>query len=185
MTPEQAKEYFYNLHDVECNQKYNKNLPYSFHLEMVVHMANRFKHCIPNRYNKATPENQYSNTLIWDEIIIGCLGHDSIEDARITYNDLKDKFGDRIADIIYCCTEEKGRNRDERHSEKYYTELANNDIAIFVKLCDICANVTFSLLSNSSMFSKHKKEHESTKKYLYKEQYQPIFDYLNNIFKIN
>ena len=183
MNLQETKDYFYHLHDVECNQKYNKTLPYSFHLEMVVHMAQRFSACLPNRYDKSRPNNKESK-LIWDEIITGCLGHDSIEDARITYNDLNEKFGDIAAEIIYCCTEVRGHNRDERHSVEYYEYLAKNELAIYVKLCDICANVTFSLLSNSSMFSKHKKEHEKTKQYLYKEQYKPIFDYLDKIFSI-
>lgn len=34
------------------------------------------------------------------------------------------------------------------------------------------------------MFKKHKAEHEKTKQYLYKEQYKPIFDYLEGIFKL-
>lgn len=42
-----AKEYFYNLHDVECNQKYDGKLPYSFHLEMVVKQAEKFEKYIP------------------------------------------------------------------------------------------------------------------------------------------
>jgi (p)ppGpp synthase/HD superfamily hydrolase len=177
-------DYFYNLHDVECNQKYNKRLPYSFHLEMVTQMAEKFKSCIPNRYDRAYPDNSFSAMTIWDQIIISCLGHDSIEDARLTYNDLKDKFGEISAEIIYCCTEVRGHNRDERHSVEYYEYLAKNDLAIFVKLCDICANVTFSLLSNSSMFLKHKKEHEKTKQYLYKEEYKIIFDYLDTLFTL-
>ena len=179
-----TQKYFYELHDIICNQKYNKTLPYSFHLEMVVHMAQRFKACLPNRYEKSRPLNSFSDTTIWDEIITGCLGHDSIEDARITYNDLVEKFGDIAAEIIYCCTEVRGHNRDERHSVEYYEYLAKNELAIYVKLCDICANVTFSVLSNSSIYSKYKKEHEKTKQYLYKEQYKPIFDYLDKLFTL-
>jgi (p)ppGpp synthase/HD superfamily hydrolase len=179
-----AKDFFYHQHDIECNQKYNKTLPYSFHLEMVVAMAEKFKTCLLRRDDWSKPLNSFSKSTIWDEVVIGCLGHDSIEDARVTYNDLEELFGPIVAEIIYCCTEVRGHNRDERHSVEYYEYLAKNDLAVFVKLCDICANATFSLLSNSSMFKKHKAEHEKTKQYLYKEQYKPIFDYLEGLFKL-
>jgi len=184
MTLQETADYFYNLHDIECNQKYNDRLSYSFHLEMVVKMAQKFKACLPDRYEKSYPNNSTSDRTIWDEIITGCLGHDSIEDARVTYNDLEEKFGTIAAEIIYCCTEVRGHNRDERHSKEYYEYLAKNDLAIYVKLCDICANVTFSLLSNSKMFLKHKEEHEKTGLYLYREEYKPIFDYLDTIFTL-
>lgn len=88
-----AKSYFTNLHDVECNQKYNGNLPYSFHLEMVAKQAEKYQHHIPS-------DNPYYNA-VWT----GIWGHDSIEDARLTYNDVKEKFGEIAADIVYLCTE--------------------------------------------------------------------------------
>jgi len=115
---------------------------------------------------------------------MGCWGHDLIEDARVTYNDIVDRVGEVVADIIYCCSEEKGRNRDERHSSKYYGELGYNRLAVFVKLCDIIANVTYSILTKSSMYDKHKKEHEKTMKYLYREEFQPMYDYLDKLFKL-
>ena len=43
MTILEIQKYFYDLHDIECNQKYNKTLPYSFHLEMVGKQAIKFE----------------------------------------------------------------------------------------------------------------------------------------------
>jgi (p)ppGpp synthase/HD superfamily hydrolase len=166
-----VRVFFFNLHDKEVNQKYNKTLPYSFHLEMVYIQGVKFKHLI-------------GNVDMWDCVVIGLFGHDAIEDARLTYNDLKERFGKESAEIIYLCTEEKGRFRSERHSEKYFSELSQNNMAVFVKLCDLIANVRFSFLSNSTMFDKYKNEYPKVKHYLYKEEYKEMFDYLEKIFNI-
>jgi (p)ppGpp synthase/HD superfamily hydrolase len=157
-------------HDMVCNQKYDNNLPYSKHLEFVEAQYHRFKHLLG------------SDLEILYQAHAGCWGHDLIEDARVTYNDLKDMVGVEVADIIYCCTEEKGRNRDERHSEKYYIELAQNKLAIFVKLCDIIANATYSVLTKSSMFKKHRLEHQKTIKHLWVLEFNPMFAYLDKLF---
>ena len=169
-----AIDYFYNLHDINCNQKYNKTLPYSFHLEMVLKQAEKFiLLCIPD-----------ADYLIYRNVAIGCVGHDSIEDARITYNDVVEQFGEEVADIIFLCTEMRGRNRKERKNDVFYNELKTNKLAVFVKLCDILANVTFSLLSNSDMFAKAKEEYPNIKSHLYCTEYKPMFDQLETIFNL-
>jgi (p)ppGpp synthase/HD superfamily hydrolase len=171
------KEYCIHQHDVVCNQKYNESHPYSFHLELVYQQAIKFENLIP------VDDPYYSVTLA------ACYGHDLIEDARVTYNDIKNYSGSELlADIIYCCTEEKGRNRKERHNDKYYTELMQNDLAVFVKLCDIIANVKYSLLTNSSMFGKYKSEFPKFAKLVLENhpQYEPMVTYLENLlFKLS
>lgn len=168
-----AKQYFYNLHDVECNQKYNKTLPYSFHLEMVEKQAMKFQHLIHTKdpYNSAT----------W----VAIYGHDSIEDARLTYNDIKTMYGELAAEVIYLCTENKGRTRADRKDDSWYKELATNDMAVFVKLCDIIANVKFSLLTNSSMYEKYRSEYNlKVREHLYCLQYKQMFTYLDKLFEL-
>ena len=163
-TVEATIEHFKRLHDHECNQKYNKTLPYSFHLDMVAKQVNYFKYLLT--------EEDYRMA------IKGAYGHDSIEDARVTYNDIKDKFGTELADIIYACTEEKGKERPERLSEKFYEELSKNRIATFVKLCDVIANVKFALLSNSSMYKKYQDEYDKVARFLYRDDFKDMFTYL-------
>lgn len=164
-------EFCKNQHNVVCNQKYGKIHPYSFHLDMVYEQAKLFMNLVPS------DEPHYSN------IIAGIYGHDLIEDARITYNDIKEMYNKEVADIIYCCTEEKGKNRSERHSEKFFNELKQNEDAVFVKLCDIIANVKYSLLTNSSMFYKYRNEYPHVKEMLYMEQYDEMFNYLEYILE--
>jgi (p)ppGpp synthase/HD superfamily hydrolase len=178
MTTSDFKQWCKERHDIYANQKYDENLPYSKHLEFVEAHFHRFKHLIGKGWVDYGVYDAHTSALM------GCWGHDLIEDARITYNNIKDMVGKEVADIIYCCTEEKGRDRDERHSEKYYTELAVNRLAVFVKLCDIMANATYSILTKSSMYAKHKKEHEKSKKYLYGEDYKLMFDYLDRLFEL-
>lgn len=181
---ERVKDYFYNLHDVECNQKYNKGqypVPYSFHLEMVGKQADKFIHLISNEIN-------YKDTVSYTDrelVYIGVYGHDSIEDARLTFNDIKQNFNIYAAEIILACTERWGHNRNERHSQEYFNYLKQNKLAVFVKLCDIIANVKFSLLTNSSMFKKYKNEFPQLKQELYCIEYNEMFDYLENILNIN
>ena len=167
-------EFATKQHDDVCNQKYDRRLPYSCHLEFVASQAMRFKHLL-NQSNNDVPH-----------AAMGCWGHDLIEDARLTYNDIKDKVGVEVAEIIYACTEVKGRNRDARHSVEYYADLNANRLAVFVKLCDIMANVKYSILTNSSMYEKHKKEHAKTLKYLYDDhqEFKPMFDHLTKLFAL-
>lgn len=158
-------------HDVECNQKYDKTLPYSYHLKLVNNFAKKFIYLLPDK-NEARLA------------MAGTWAHDLIEDARITYNDIKDKFGEPLAEIVYCCTEEKGKSRYERHSQKFYDELKANKIAVFVKLCDIIANSCYSMTTNSSMFAKYKSEYDKTKMHLYRQEFMPMFAFLERLYEL-
>jgi (p)ppGpp synthase/HD superfamily hydrolase len=163
-------DYFYRLHDVTCNQKYGKTLPYSFHLKNTVSFAYKFEYLIPE-------EDRFY-------VRCGTAGHDAIEDARITFNDIVEISNSKLAEIIYACTEDKGKNRSERHSDKYFKELRKNKLAVFVKLCDMMANSTFSLATNSSMFKKYKEEFIVTRKVLYCPEYDEMFTFLDNLYNI-
>lgn len=167
-------------HDVECNQKYNKTLPYSFHLNLVVEQAKKWKSLI-------NPED-------WILVLYGAWGHDLIEDARVSYNDIKmfkfqvmngDKmistFIPEVSDIIYACTELRGKNRDERHGPEYIKGLKENKYGLFVKLCDISANIGFGILTNSSMVDKYRKEFPKFKEQLYLDEYKDLFEHIEKL----
>lgn len=185
------RKYIYNQHDVECNQKYAKILPYSTHLTFVEMQGEKFIHLV-KKGSIINKENFRSLMVSYVDIVRHALiAHDCIEDARMTYNDLievvnTEKFGNAIAaemvaDIVYCVTDEKGKNRKERKNAKYYSELRKNDLAVFVKLADLAANTLFSKLSGSSMYDKYKKEFPKFKEMLYIEKYKEFFDYIEGI----
>jgi hypothetical protein len=174
------REFIYNQHDVVCNQKYAGTLPYSCHLAFVEAQGRKFLHLLDSK--------EYANYTEETVVLHAIIAHDSIEDARITYNDIlnfnsgqSEFFRKSVADIVYCVTDEKGKNRKERKNNKYYAELKKNKLAVFVKLADLAANTLFSKLSGSSMYEKYKKEWPNFKEKLYIEEYKEFFDYIKNL----
>lgn len=172
MNIQDARDYAIKCHH-KTNHIYGNGLPYSIHLKMVSDIANIFHELIPDDY------------LI--DVFAACWCHDLIEDCRETYNDVKSQTNERVADIVYALTNEKGKNRKERASDKYYEGIVNTPYATFVKLCDRIANVSYSKSEGSSMFEMYKKENES---FCFKLNaiydgidYSEMFNYLNSLFK--
>lgn len=163
-------EWAHHKHDVFANQKYGGNLPYSFHLKAVRTHATKLCGMINDDMfnNQALLGNNYLDAS--DFTIVGCTadGHDLIEDARQTYNDIKNKassiggvigsLATQIADAIFACTESTGRNRTERHDAAYIARLISLRNACIAKIADISANVLFGITTGSDMPSKMKKE---------------------------
>jgi hypothetical protein len=95
--------------------------------------------------------------------------HDSIEDARLTYNDvtaIARKYMDAeqaymAAEIVYALTNDKGRTRSERAGDKYYEGIRNTRYASFLKMCDRLANLRYSTLFGikSRMAEVYEREH--------------------------
>lgn len=142
------------LHDIDCNQKYGEDKPYSFHLNMVAEYAMKWGHMIC----------EYEYHII--PIIFGAYFHDAIEDARVTYNDMM-KIAEKYmthyqaviaVEIVYALTDEKGRCRAERGSEKHYEDIRNTMYAPFVKFCDRYANYHYSCEVGSRMAKVYEKE---------------------------
>lgn len=185
------RELIYTIHDNKCNQKYADIFPYSTHLGFVEAQGEKFIHLV-REGNVSSDSNSYNKMVSYKNIVRHALiAHDSIEDARVTYNNLIDiintnEFGNykaakMVADIVYCVTDEKGKNRKERKNDKYYQELKENKLAVYVKLSDLAANTLFSKLSGSSMYAKYKKEWPNFKKKLYIAEYEDFFNYIENI----
>ena len=122
---DEARYLAISLHGTQTYDGY----PYYYHLEDVVEILREF----------GFTEDKY--------IIAGYL-HDSIEDGATTYQKLKRKFGEEIAEIIYCVTDELGRNRKERKA-KTYPKINSNKDAVIVKLADRIANMRNSNKTDS------------------------------------
>jgi len=139
----------HDLHD-SVNQIYAGTLPYGFHLDMVVESVRKFGHLVCVREEDVLP------------LFFGAYFHDSIEDARLTYNDVR-RLAETVmtmeqallaTEIVYALTNDKGRNRAERAGEKYYQGIRETPYAPFVKLCDRLANITFSCTGEGSKGSR-------------------------------
>jgi (p)ppGpp synthase/HD superfamily hydrolase len=177
------------------NHMYSEYLPYEFHLRMVAHVGEKYKHLLDNTKDYFTGDlvvNPTAQVTTRNACMIACWGHDLIEDCRVSYNDVKDVLGQEAAEIIYALTNEKGRNRKERANEKYYDGIRNTRGAVFVKLCDRIANVQYSKMTGSRMFKMYMKENvEFTKSLGLRgdivdfpgHEYYQMYKYLNDLFK--
>lgn len=155
---------------VNCHQSTNHfydGFPYEFHLNMVVENAKKFIHLIPEEDRET--------------VIAGCWVHDTIEDTRVTYNDVKEVLGEEIAELTFALTNEKGRTRKERSNEKYYQGIRDTKHAAFIKICDRIANVEYSKSENSSMYEKYQTEFEQFEYWLYCDEYHEMFEYLYSV----
>jgi len=136
---EKIRQSAHELHQ-SVNQTYGDSLPYGYHLDMVVSGIREFGHLVCAREEDVVP------------LFFGGYYHDSIEDARLSYNDvvkvarnfMTEEQTFLAVEIVYALTNDKGRNRAERAGEKYYQGIRTTPYAPFVKLCDRLANITFS-----------------------------------------
>ena len=154
---EQIRQSAHQLH-ASVNQTYGDDLPYGFHLDMVVQGIRDFGHYVCDEEADVLP------------LFFGGYFHDSIEDARQTYNDVMKIARNFLAEeqayvateIVYALTNDKGRTRAERAGEKYYQGIRETSYAPFVKLCDRLANITYSCSSmdadNTRMKQVYKQE---------------------------
>lgn len=138
-TIDAIKQSAHQLHE-HVNQTYDKTHPYGFHLDMVVDSVYQYGHEVCADEHDVLP------------LFFGAYYHDSIEDARLTYNDVKSTargYMDEAqalmaAEIAYALTNDKGRTRAERAGEKYYQGIRETPYAPFVKLADRLANISYS-----------------------------------------
>lgn len=136
---EKIRQSAYDLHK-SVNQSYGHDLPYGYHLDMVAEVVREFGHLVCAEEADALA------------MVFAAYYHDSIEDARLTYNDVRktaqgfmsEQQALTATEIVYALTNDKGRNRAERAGEKYYAGIRSTPYAPFIKACDRAANVTFS-----------------------------------------
>ena len=139
----------------DVNQHYDEH-PYFYHLNKV-----------------ATHVIEYLPFIIENEedilpVLFGAYFHDSIEDARLTYNDVKKIAKEYMSEaqatlaveIVYALTNEKGRNRHERANEKYYEGIRDTKYAPLVKACDRLSNYQFAKATKSRMVKMYESEME-------------------------
>ena len=122
------------------NHAYDRIRPYGFHLDMVVNWVRKYIEEVCESEQDVLP------------IYFAAFYHDSIEDARLSYNDVmkiaRSQMDEEQAylatEIVYALTNEKGRNRAERANEKYFAGIREIPYAPFVKLADRLANTSYA-----------------------------------------
>lgn len=162
---QKCKDYAIACH-ANVNHQYDGK-PYSVHLELAHHFACMWLHLLPEDLRS--------------EALGGAWTHDVIEDARQSYNDVKLVCGERVAEVAYACSNDKGKTRKERAGDKYYQGIRDNQAAWFDKICDRMANVWYGKNTESSMYEVYRKEQPDFEKELFCLKFKPMFDYLNQL----
>ena len=153
---EEIKAAAWALHE-SVGQTYDKSQPYGVHLSMVADAAMKYGHEVVVSEEDVVP------------MIFAAYYHDSIEDARLTYNDvtaiarkyMNAEQAYMAAEIVYALTNDKGRTRKERAGEHYYTGIRETPYAPFVKLCDRLANMTYSFCGTNDVNNHMHRVYES------------------------
>jgi hypothetical protein len=160
-------------------------LPYSYHLQLVNDVLHRFKWLIDKLHAEGLcPRFEIIETAAW--------GHDLIEDARASYNDIvkvcTNWFGFSkedaiaIAEIIRAVTNNgRGRDRKEKMPDYIYKEIYDTPGADICKLGDRGGNILHGLLKGSSQKDMYKKEHTHFKQMLYKEHLAPFWEWIQKL----
>lgn len=115
------------------NQKYGK-YPYEVHLINVVNVL---------LSNNILPDTEI-NIDLWSSAWL----HDVLEDTNTTKDEVIDKFGTNIFEIVWSLTDGEGDNRKEK-KQIMYEKLVLNQSAIIIKLADRIANLEFSIINNN------------------------------------
>jgi (p)ppGpp synthase/HD superfamily hydrolase len=142
------------------NQTYDDIFPYKKHLDDVVDVLKRYG--FSGKY-----------------IIAGYL-HDIIEDTSLSYKKVKKHFGLEVAEMVYCVTDELGRDREEK-KRKTLPKTASNPDAIIVKLADRIANI-----EHGGKIDMYTEEYDTFKGALYlntPDSGQEMWNYLESILK--
>jgi hypothetical protein len=122
---------------------------YGVHLEMVEDGIRKYK----DVFRKM---NDYTTALA------AASGHDLIEDAQLTFNDVKQVSDRRVAEVVLAVTDVHEENRLLRH---LFTmgKTVKDYLAIVVKMADMRANGLYSKTHGSSMYKKYLEEYEYRK----------------------
>ena len=143
----EASEFATNVHR---NQKRIDGTPYINH---------------PTRV--AENVRSYIHTKNADELIISAYLHDTLEDGFITYDDIANKFGYKIADIVLELTNNFELKKDLGKTRYLQLKMKRmSDDALSVKLCDRLDNVR-DLVNADEVF-----------KHNYLEETNNIIDYI-------
>jgi hypothetical protein len=94
--------------------------------------------------------------------IAAAYGHDLVEDAKQTFNDMKSIIGVEAAKVVLRVTDVPAENRLMKHLLTMGKTIEDHR-AIILKMCDIWANATYSKTSGGTMYIKYVDEYQYRK----------------------
>ncbi len=139
-----VSEYARAAHDAANCEYDGKN--YSIHLTMVEDSVDKY-------------ETVFKDHKDYRIARAGASGHDLIEDAQLSFNDIAKATNKRVARVILAVTDVHEENRLLRH---LFTmgKTVKDYISIVVKMADMRSNGLYSKVNGSSMYSVYVEEYE-------------------------
>lgn len=101
-------------------------------------------------------------------VLVSSWLHDTIEDTQVVYEDIHNKFGSKVANLVYLLTDKRGKNRKERH-QNTYPDLAKDHYARLIKIGDRFANIMMTMHDSQEKFAMYEKEYQYFKETLQSE----------------
>lgn len=92
------------------------------------------------------------------EIIAAAWLHDTVEDTEVTIEQIKQQFGDNVANIVWAVTGH-GENRKEKMANAI-AKIAQTPGSELVKSADRLSNVSASLANNPKKLKMYRDEHK-------------------------
>lgn len=137
-----------------AGQLYGGTLPYTHHLDQVDRNVQEYWE--PSRYRLVEPGETWDHVL--SVIRASAWLHDVSEDCAVSAKTLHELFGEDVARLVLCVTDEAGVNRAARQMLTY-PKIRAFPRAVYLKLCDRLAN----LQAGGAMLEMYRKEHATFK----------------------
>lgn len=125
---QKAKALALKYHD-QRGQLYSsaRQLPYSYHLEKVEHVIERFSFLFNNSELKTL------KTAAWL--------HDILEDTPVTYKMIKEDFGTDMANLVFAVSRPEVKLDSRIRKQVYLNRIRNHPLGLILKLADRIANI--------------------------------------------
>ncbi|OGO18481.1 MAG: hypothetical protein A2Z15_07940 [Chloroflexi bacterium RBG_16_50_11] len=80
------------------------------------------------------------------DIVIAGILHDLLEDTDVSFNDIKEKFGEKIARLVQACSFDAAiKDKKEQYNEVFARCLKEGKEALLVKIADLIDNLPYML----------------------------------------
>lgn len=127
----------------------------------------------------------YAELFSGDDLLVAAAYlHDVLEDTGTTYEELLNKFGEDIANLVQAVTSPRAQTRREKVAAALPQIRAAGERAVFLKLCDRIANVTASEEDGPpEKFLMYKSEQKAFEEALYRtNEHEDMWTFLRKSF---
>ncbi len=142
------------------------NHPYMYHLQNVAKIAMIL---CPSSFGPQDAINSVCSAWL----------HDILEDTNCPESEIIQACNPEVLEIVKCLS------NDCENERRYFEKVAQNRIAIFVKVCDRISNVRECLKNGSPKINKYKRQNQMFHEILFRSRFEFAFDYLSKLMLFN